>query len=147
MSKTANFIGALTTRRSRRTKGNAVLEVALTLPVVLALSFGCVEFGYFFFVKNSIQGAAREGARASITPTATNADVTTAVTNAMTAAGLNNSGYTVTTSPTNVSGLASGTAITVTVQCTWGAVGVRPLGLIGTSKLVKGVTVMRKEGS
>jgi Flp pilus assembly protein TadG len=124
-----------------------VLEVALTLPVVLALSFGCVEFGYFFFVKNTVQGAAREGARAAITPTATNSDVTTAVSNAMTAAGLQSSGYTVSTSPTNVSGLASGTAITVTVQCTWGTVGVRPLGIIGTNKIVKGVTVMRKEGT
>src|SRR5688500_6814462 len=144
MSDTSNLIGASKRNATYRRRGNAVLEVALTLPVVLALSFGCVEFGYFFFVKNSIQGAAREGARASITPTATNTDVNTAVSNSMTAAGLQSSGYTVVTSPSNVSGLSSGTAITVTVQCTWGAVGVRPLGLIGTSKPVKGVTVMRK---
>ena len=70
MTETSNLIGANTKRR--RWKGNAVIEVALTLPVVLALSFGCVEFGYFFFVKNSVQGAAREGARTAITPTATN---------------------------------------------------------------------------
>src|SRR5688572_31653955 len=105
MTETSNLIGANTKRRRwKGRKGNAVLEVALTLPVVLALSFGCVEFGYFFFVKNSVQGAAREGARAAVTPTATNTDVTTAISNAMTAAGLQSSGYTVATTPSNVSG-------------------------------------------
>ena len=56
-------------RRARR--GNAVLETALVLPILLALSFGLVEFGYFFYVKHNMQGAAREGARVAITPSAT----------------------------------------------------------------------------
>ena len=38
--------------------------------------------------RNTLQGAAREGARASIPPGATNTDVTTAVNNALGAAGL-----------------------------------------------------------
>ena len=132
----------------RRWRGSAVLDAALVFPILLSLTFGTVEYGYYFYVKHSLQGAAREGARAAITPTAANSDVTTAVSNTLTAAGLSNSGYTTTISPSNVSGLASGTQITVTVTCTWGTVGsgFRPLGLIGSSKQVKGVTVMRKEG-
>src|SRR4051812_10383319 len=139
--------------RRRRFRGSAVLDAALVFPILLSLTFGTVEYGYYFYVKHSLQGAAREGARAAITPTAANSDVTTAVATSMAAAGLSSSGYT--TSITNsaggnisVSGLAAGTSINVTVQCTWGTVGsgFRPMGLIGTAKIVKGVTVMRKEG-
>jgi Flp pilus assembly protein TadG len=126
-------------------RGNAVLEAALVLPILLYLAFGTVEFGYFFYVKNNVQGAAREGVRASIPPGATNTDVTNAIASQMTAAGLQSSGYTVTTTPTNVSGLSPGTSVTVSVQCTWGTVGLRPLQLISASKLVKGQAVMRKE--
>jgi Flp pilus assembly protein TadG len=128
-------------------RGNAVLEAALVIPILLSLAFGTVEFGYFFYVKNQLQGAAREGVRAAIAPSATNADVTSAISTAMTAYGLQSSGYTVTTSPSNVSTATEGTAITVTIQCNWGTVGagVRPMSLISASKSVKGVAVMRKE--
>ncbi len=143
----------LNSNRNRRFRGSAVLDAALVFPILLSLTFGTVEYGYYFYVKHSLQGAAREGARAAITPTAKDSDVTTAVSTAMSAAGLSSSGYT--TAVTNsaggtisVAGLAAGTSINVTVQCTWGTVGsgFRPMGLIGTAKIVKGVTVMRKEG-
>jgi len=132
----------------RRWRGSAVLDAALVFPILLSLTFGTVEYGYYFYVKHSLQGAAREGARAAITPTAAQSDVTTAVTNALTAAGLQNSGYVTSTSPASVGSLTAGTSITVTVTCTWGTVGagLRPLGLIGSTKQVKGITVMRKEG-
>ena len=126
-------------------RGNAVLEAALVIPILLYLAFGTVEFGYFFYVKNNVQGAAREGVRAGIPPGATNTDVTSAISSQMTAAGLQSSGYTVTTTPSNVSGLAPGTTVTVQVQCTWGTVGLRPLQLISSGKIVKGQAVMRKE--
>jgi Flp pilus assembly protein TadG len=135
-------------RRRRRWRGSAVLDAALVFPILLSLTFGTVEYGYYFYVKHTLQGAAREGARAAITPTAVNADVTAAVTNSMTAAGLQSSGYVTTTSPASVGSLSAGTSVTVTVTCTWGTVGsgFRPLGLIGTNKQVRGITVMRKEG-
>ncbi len=139
--------------RRRRFRGSAVLDAALVFPILLSLTFGTVEYGYYFYVKHSLQGAAREGARAGITPTATNSDVTSAITASMSASGLTSSGYSTSitsngTSALNVSGLTAGTQIWVTVTCTWGTVGngFRPMGLIGATKLVKGVTVMRKEG-
>src|SRR5438552_3487535 len=122
--------------RRRRFRGSAVLDAALVFPILLSLTFGTIEYGYYFYVKHSLQGAAREGARAAITPTAVNSDVTTAVSNAISVAGLSSSGYTTTLSPSNVSGVAAGTSITVTITCTWGTVGsgFRPLGLIGSAK-------------
>jgi Flp pilus assembly protein TadG len=137
-------------RRVRR--GNALLDAALVLPILLSLTFGTVEYGYFFFVKHSLQGAAREGCRAAIVPTADNTAVTQAIAAALKAAGLNSSNttldskFTLTLTPANVSGLSSGTSITVQIDATWGQVGVRPLGLIGAAKVVRGTTVMRKEG-
>jgi Flp pilus assembly protein TadG len=137
--------------RNSRRSGNAVLDAALVLPILLSLTFGTVEYGYFFFVKHSMQGAAREGCRAAIVPTADNTAVTQAIAASLKAAGLNASNtvldakYTLTLTPANVSGLSGGTSVTVQLDTTWGQVGVRPLGLIGSAKIVRGTTVMRKE--
>ena len=94
-----------------------------------------------------MQGAAREGARAAIVAGATNADVNAAVNTSMTASGLQSSGYVVTTNPANIDGVASGTNISVTVECNWGTVGLRPMAMINTNKVVRGATVMRKEAN
>ncbi len=133
-------------RRSAR--GNTVVEAALVLPILLSLAFGTIEFGYYFYIKHNFQGAAREGVRAAIAAGATNADVTTAVTASLTAAGLQNCGFTITTTPTDVTAATGSQAITVTVQCTWGTVGagLRPLQLIPSTKAVKGTASMRNEG-
>lgn len=140
-------------RRPPARRGNAVLELALTLGILLNLTFGTIEFGHYFYVKNTLQGASREGARASIPPGATNSDVTTAVTSALSAAGLNSNNFTVSirnssdTANLDVSTQAAGTAVLVKVSGTWGTVGLRPLGLIGSAKTVVGTAVMRKEST
>jgi Flp pilus assembly protein TadG len=136
-------------RRYGQRQGSAVLETALVMSLLIMLSFGTAEYGYFFFVKNILAGAARDGARAAIADTATNTNVTTAISNAMTAAHISSSNYTVTLSPTDVSTATAGTAITVTVSCSWGTVGVTPLptalGGISSAKQVTGTCVMYKE--
>jgi Flp pilus assembly protein TadG len=139
-------------RTDRRRRGSAVMDAALVFPILISLTFGSVEFGHFFFVKHTLQGAAREGARAAITPTATNTDVTSTVTTAMTAAGFTSGQYTIAirnatdTANADVSTVTAGTGVLVKVTANWGTIGLRPLGLIGTGKSVIGQTVMRKEG-
>lgn len=133
-------------------RGSAVLDAALVLPILLALTFGTVEYGHYFYWKHMLQGAAREGARSAITPSAVNADVITAVNTSMNAAGIAPARYTVRirnsadTADLNVASVPAGTPILVKVYSTWGTVGMRPLGLIGADKQVAGQTVMRKEG-
>jgi Flp pilus assembly protein TadG len=147
-------VHTLSSRRiCRRRFGGAVLEMVLVMPVLLYLAFGTVEFGYFFYVKHSLEGAARDGARASIPSGAVYSDITSAVDSAMAASNLAGSGYTIqvkdgSTVVANLSSAVAGDTITVTVTCTWGTAGAgyRPWGLIGTSKQVIGVAVMRKEG-
>jgi Flp pilus assembly protein TadG len=139
-------------------RGGAVLETALVLPILLMLTLTAGEYGYYFFLKHSLEGAAREGARAAIVPsTTTNTPVNQAVAGALHAAGLNKSAtvmdsptpYTISISPAVSS--TSGTAIEVDVSGTWGTVGMNIisstwLGGIGANKVVKGTAVMRKEG-
>ena len=79
----------------RPRRGGSLVELALTLGILLNLTFGMVEFGYYFYVKHSLEGAGREGCRAFICAGATLTDVTNAVNTSMTAANLASSGYTV----------------------------------------------------
>jgi Flp pilus assembly protein TadG len=148
--RTAMRLRASTARngvRSRR--GVAVLETALVMGILIMLSFGTAEYGYFFFVKNTLAGAARDGARAAIPSSAANSDVITAISIVMTAAHIPSTNYTVTLSPSDISTATSGMPVTVTITCTWGIVGVTPLpvamGGIPSTKQVTGVAVMRKE--
>jgi Flp pilus assembly protein TadG len=47
-------------KKISRRKGGALIETAFVLPVLLGLVFGCVEYGYFFYMKNIGAAAARE---------------------------------------------------------------------------------------
>jgi Flp pilus assembly protein TadG len=133
-------------RRLRR--GTSIVEMSLTLMVLLYLTFGMLEFGYAFYLKNALQGAAREGARAAIVAGATNAKVTTAVSSYLTPAGLANCGYTITTTPTDITTSTTGNGITVTISVTWGTAGngFRPLQLIPATKVISAAVTMRDEG-
>lgn len=139
-------------RRRGKRGGGSLVEMAITLSLLVTLTFGMIEFGYFFYVKNSFSNAAREGARAAIVPGAQNSDVTTAVTNALTSCHYPNNSYTVTVTDTSngaltVSSASSGTAIQVNVSATWGTIGAgfRPMNLISSGKTVSSYCVMRKE--
>jgi Flp pilus assembly protein TadG len=46
--------------------GAALVETAIVLSLFVALVFGIIEFGYAWYVRNSIATAAREGARWAI---------------------------------------------------------------------------------
>lgn len=138
-----------TNKRYSVRRGNAVLDMALVLPILLSVAFGTVEYGYYFFVKNTLQGASREGARRAIVSGATLPLVTTAVNNAMSAGGFPTNKYTVAVSPSTWATDPAGTDITVTVSATWSTIGIQPLpdamGGINGAKTFNGRTVMRKE--
>jgi Flp pilus assembly protein TadG len=140
-------------RPSRFRRGATVLEAALVIPILLSLAFGAVEVGYFMFIKHTLHGAARVGARVGSLPGSTNGEVTTAVSNAMNAAGIPNGDYTlqIRNADTNanlaLSSTAAETPVKVTVSCTWGDVaeGLRPMGVISASKVTGASVVMIKE--
>lgn len=49
--------------------GQALVEMAFVLPLLLLILFGIIEFGRALYITNTLTNAAREGARrASVTP-------------------------------------------------------------------------------
>lgn len=136
----------LRTRSPRdRSHGGAILETALVLPVLIAITFGAIEFGYFFWIQHTLEGAALDGCRAAIVSGSTNSDVVSQADAQLTAAGLDPGVYTITTSPANVASVAAGTNVTVTISSTWGQAGFQVLGLIASDKAISAACVMRHE--
>jgi Flp pilus assembly protein TadG len=64
-------------REARR--GAALVEMALVLPIFVAVTLGIVEFGRAMMVGNLVTNAAREGARLGIIDGTSNSEVTQAV--------------------------------------------------------------------
>ena len=44
-------------------RGVAAVEFAIVLPVLVAILFGTIDWGYYFFTREIVVNAAREGAR------------------------------------------------------------------------------------
>ena len=53
----------MTIRRKRRDRGQTLVEFALVFPIFLLVLFAILDIGRYVFVNNSINQAAREGAR------------------------------------------------------------------------------------
>ena len=68
-----------TTGRLRGERGAALLEAAVTIPLLLALATGIFEFGRAFQTWQVLTNAAREGARAAVVPNAVGTAVQTRV--------------------------------------------------------------------
>lgn len=61
-----------TTKRpteNRRARAAAVVEFAVVLPLLLTILFGIIEYGWVFMVRQTLQTAAREGARIAVLQT------------------------------------------------------------------------------
>lgn len=164
---------AATAKRLFRRSGTATLELALTLSILFSICYGLIEYGYYFYVKNTMEGAAREGCRAGIVTGATLAEANSAIENQLQVANLVPNGttasgsgpctignYTVnyydsstgtpgtTITSSTLSSMPVGDTLTVQITATWGTVGAgfRPMALIGSSKQVVTASSMRKEG-
>jgi Flp pilus assembly protein TadG len=66
--------------RMKSERGTALLETAMTLPLVLLVSVGIFEFGRAYQVFQVCTNAVREGARVAVLPGSTDTDVKTRVT-------------------------------------------------------------------
>jgi Flp pilus assembly protein TadG len=77
-------------RRLAGHRGQALIETALTLPIVLVISISIFEFGRALQVWQMLTNAAREGARVAVLPGADQAAVKQRVLDYMAAGGLQN---------------------------------------------------------
>ena len=77
-------------RRLAGQRGQALIETALTLPIVLVISISIFEFGRALQVWQLLTNAAREGARVAVLPGADQAAIKQRVLDYMAAGGLQN---------------------------------------------------------
>src|SRR5947209_18054089 len=55
--------GPMTKRPYSRRRGNAMVEFAVAVPMIVLIFAGTFQFGYYFYIYNRLEGAARAGAR------------------------------------------------------------------------------------
>ena len=76
------------TRLRHNERGAALIETAITIPIILLIAVGIFEFGRAYQTWQVLTNAAREGARVAILSDKTDVEVQTAVRNYMQAGGL-----------------------------------------------------------
>ena len=55
-------------RKGKRSRGTAVVEAALVMPILLLVTFGAIKYGWLFLKAQQITNAARYGARMAALP-------------------------------------------------------------------------------
>lgn len=104
------------TRRLRNQRGAALLETAITIPLVLLVTVSIFEFGRAYQTWQVLTNAAREGARVGVIASSTDANVTTAVSNYMKSGGLPQATSAAVSVVRNAPFGASNTATVVTIS-------------------------------
>jgi hypothetical protein len=130
-------------RRRRPDSGEALVEFALVLPILLVLSLGMLDFGRAFHVKGLLDQAAREGCRVAIVTDPDQAVVESRVTSILAAGG-------VTPNSVTVSGPNGSRMVEVKVQTTFHFITPGLFTLIGAgfgnTIEMTGQSTMRYEG-
>jgi len=133
-------------RRLCSDRGQALLETALVLPLVLLVSVSIFEFGRAFQTWQILTNAAREGARVAVLPGMTAGNVQSVVTNYMTAGQLPNAAtasVVVNQASTVSIGVGTASASVVTVNYPFSFMVLQPIAQLvtGTSTLGGALTM------
>jgi len=148
---TGNRRAASRANRARRTarwahRGSEVLEAALVFPILIALAFGTIEFGYWFYLEHNLQAAAAAGARAGIPSglgTDTRLDLATEEAERVMA----NSGFDNTADfdvDSEIKTINGTDYLEVQVSASWSKLGVKTVGFVRSDKIA-GKATMRVE--
>jgi len=125
----------------RRQAGQAAVELALVIPLLLLLVFGVFEFGRLLNAYLTLQHAAREGARLGVLG-ATDSEIIAVIES--TAVTLRTSDLVIEISPIQA-GRTAGTIMTVTVTYAFEVVVPVISGIIGSSLPITSTLSMRVE--
>ena len=129
-------------RGAKRARAAAVVEFAVVLPLLLTILFGIIEYGWVFMVRQTLQTAAREGARQAVLQTSVEpyTNVTNRVNQVMAPSGLTT--YTITMTHATMAAPVETVEIAIPyndVSLMGGFFGTKSYDLAGTCS-------MRKEG-
>jgi Flp pilus assembly protein TadG len=125
-------------------RGLVTVEYAIVLSLVFVVIWGIIEIGRMVLVADCIIQAAQEGARAGIVPGTSSAQVISEVNTIL--AGSYITGATAKTTPTDITTLETGEALTVTVSVPFSSVTWLPAPQFLKNKVLKTSCVMLKEG-
>jgi Flp pilus assembly protein TadG len=127
-----------------RSRGAAMVEMAIVLPVLLILTLGVMEYGWIFMKVSQINQAARHGVRTAVRPGATEQNVKDAVAAMMlTDVGLQPDKYTLTY--TNIA-VAVGQPVTVQINVNYNQISLTGTGFLPVPDQLQGRGTMVKEG-
>lgn len=119
--------------------GQALVELALVLPILAVIFFGIIEFGRLWMTMNILTGAAREGVRVAAVTDPDQGLVQNAVENVLTAANITGASI-------SISGPNAANEVMVTVQYNYTVLtGSIVPGLSGTFQFTR-TAIMRWEG-
>ena len=105
----------------RRRSGATTVEVALTLPILFLLTFAGWEFSRINTIRNTIENAAYEAARASMLPGADLEKVEEAATDVLSCVGI--AGATVTMTPSVITTTTDDVTITISAPLATNSLG------------------------
>ena len=139
-------------KRLSNQRGTALMETAITIPIVLLVCVGIFEFGRAYQTFQVLTNAAREGARTSVIMSNSDQQVTDAVRNYLTSGRLLNPGSAVITVVRNEA-MGANTASRITVSYPFNFIVLNPVAklVVKTSTTGKAaltmqsVAVMRNE--
>ena len=140
--------GSLRHRRTRpcySRRGTVLIEFAFVAPVFFVMVLGIIEFGRAMMVQALLTSASQQGARAGALNGAQNADVTTAVNNYLSGAGV--SGASTTCTPSPPSSASPGQDVKCTVSIGYTSVSWLPApAYLKTATLSSTAIVQRETG-
>jgi Flp pilus assembly protein TadG len=141
-------------RRIRNERGAALLETAITLPIILLISVGIFEFGRAYQTWQVLTNAAREGARVAVLSGTTDDQVRNVVSNYINGgriAAVSSSAIVIDRSVDVAGWAAGGSRITINYPFQFIVLNgvarlVRPASTAGQPLTMQSVALMRNEG-
>jgi Flp pilus assembly protein TadG len=131
-------------KRIRNQRGNALIETAFTIPIVLLVCVGIFEFGRAYQVQQVLTNAAREGARIAVITGNTDQQVRDAVSNYLTNGRITNPGSANVVIDRNEA-MGANTASRVTISYPFSFIVLNPVAklVVKTSTTGQGVLTMQ----
>ncbi len=129
-------------KRIRNQRGAALLETAITIPLVLLVTVGIFEFGRAYQTWQVLTNAAREGARVAILPDSTDGSVSLAVKNYIEGGGLSRDAAIVTIERTVAFGTKTASRIKVAYPFKFGVLNPVMRLIDKSSSVGQGTTTM-----
>ncbi|MHC4638242.1 MAG: TadE/TadG family type IV pilus assembly protein [Planctomycetota bacterium] len=127
-----------------RYRGAATIEAAIVFPLLILLTFGIIEYGWMFLKAHQITNATRHGCRIAIRANATNAEVMSSINSLLDTANITGSQVAIT--PGDLSLVAMGETIEVSVTVPWANIAIMDMPFLPKPANIHAFTTMAKEG-